>query len=69
MRIGNANVEYDSKFRFYMTTKMSNPHYLPNVWMHVTIVNFMVTPTALEDQLLVLVIIIIYTYLNFLTDV
>jgi len=53
MRIGNIDIEYNSKFRFYMTTKMSNPHYLPDIWIHVTIVNFMVTAKGLEDQLLV----------------
>jgi len=52
MRMGNVDIEYNTKFRFYMTTKISNPHYPPSVWVQVTIVNFMVTPTALEDQLL-----------------
>lgn len=53
MRIGNIDVEYDNKFRFYMTTKISNPHYLPDVWIQVTIVNFMVTAKGLEDRSLV----------------
>ncbi|XP_026818275.1 dynein heavy chain 6, axonemal-like [Rhopalosiphum maidis] len=56
MRIGNIDVEYDNKFRFYMTTKIPNPHYLPDVWIQVTIVNFMVTAKGLEDQLLVHVV-------------
>lgn len=38
--------------RFYMTTKMSNPHYLPEVCIKVTIINFTVTKSGLEDQLL-----------------
>jgi dynein heavy chain, axonemal len=53
MRIGNTDIEYDDQFRFYMTTKMSNPHYLPDVCIQVTLVNFTVTPSGLEDQLLV----------------
>ena len=39
-------------YRFYMTTKMSNPHYLPEVCIKVTIINFTVTRLGLEDQLL-----------------
>ncbi|XP_029341080.1 dynein heavy chain 6, axonemal [Acyrthosiphon pisum] len=53
MRIGNTDIEYDDQFRFYMTTKMSNPHYLPDICIQVTLVNFTVTPSGLEDQLLV----------------
>jgi dynein heavy chain len=36
----------------YMTTKMANPHYLPEVCIKVTIINFTVTTSGLEDQLL-----------------
>lgn len=35
-----------------MTTKMANPHYLPEVCIKVTIINFTVTKSGLEDQLL-----------------
>ena len=35
-----------------MTSKMSNPHYLPEVCIKVTIINFTVTTSGLEDQLL-----------------
>ena len=38
--------------RFYMTTKMANPHYLPEICIKVTIINFTVTKSGLEDQLL-----------------
>lgn len=38
--------------RFYMTSKMANPHYLPEVCIKVTIINFTVTISGLEDQLL-----------------
>lgn len=43
-------------FRFYMTTKLRNPHYLPEVVVKVTLLNFMITPIGLEDQLLGIVV-------------
>jgi dynein heavy chain len=36
-----------------MTTKMANPHYSPEVCIKVTIINFTVTFSGLEEQLLV----------------
>ena len=45
-------MDYDPNFKFYITTKMSNPHYLPEVCIKVTIINFTVTMKGLEDQLL-----------------
>nr|CAH7757603.1 unnamed protein product [Callosobruchus chinensis] len=52
IRLGDSEIEYDNNFRFYVTTKLANPHYLPEVCITVTIVNFTVTPSGLEDQLL-----------------
>jgi len=52
IRLGDQNVDYDDNFKLYMTTKMPNPHYLPEVCIKVTIVNFTVTMDGLEDQLL-----------------
>lgn len=52
IRLGDSDVDYDTNFRFYLTTKLANPHYLPEVCIMVTIVNFTVTPSGLEDQLL-----------------
>ena len=31
IRLGDATIEYALNFRFYMTTKYRNPHYLPEV--------------------------------------
>eukprot|EP00611_Tribonema_gayanum_P031950 TRINITY_DN936_c3_g3_i1.p1 TRINITY_DN936_c3_g3~~TRINITY_DN936_c3_g3_i1.p1 ORF type:complete len:1333 (+),score=418.63 TRINITY_DN936_c3_g3_i1:367-3999(+) len=52
IRLGDATVEYSSSFRFYMTTKLRNPHYLPEISVKVTLLNFMITPEGLQDQLL-----------------
>lgn len=42
-------VEYDMKFRFYLTTKLPKPHYTPEVCVMVTMLNFQVTQEGLED--------------------
>ena len=46
IRLGDSDVDYDPNFRFYITTKMANPHYLPEVCIKVTIINFTVTMKA-----------------------
>lgn len=52
LRLGDQDVPYDPKFKMYMTTKLPNPHYIPEICIKTTIINFTVTPTGLEDQLL-----------------
>ncbi|XP_056004113.1 dynein axonemal heavy chain 6-like isoform X1 [Ostrea edulis] len=52
IRLGDSDIDYDRNFRFFMTSKMANPHYLPEVCIKVTIINFTVTLQGLEDQLL-----------------
>lgn len=52
IKLGDSDVDYDKNFKFYMTTKMPNPHYFPEVCIKVTIINFTVTFDGLEEQLL-----------------
>uniref|UniRef100_A0A8C8ZZR2 Dynein axonemal heavy chain 2 n=1 Tax=Prolemur simus TaxID=1328070 RepID=A0A8C8ZZR2_PROSS len=56
MRIGDKEVEYNPDFRFYITTKLSNPHYSPETSAKTTIVNFAVKEQGLEAQLLGIVV-------------
>lgn len=51
LRLGDQDVPYSEDFAFYITTKMANPHYLPEVCIKVTVINFTVTLLGLEDQL------------------
>jgi dynein heavy chain, axonemal len=53
IRLGEKVLPYDSNFKLYMTTKLSNPHYLPEVCVKVTLINFGITRRGLEEQLLV----------------
>jgi dynein heavy chain len=52
IHLGDSDIDYDENFRFYMTTRMSNPHYLPEICIKVTVINFTVTLDGLQDQLL-----------------
>jgi dynein heavy chain len=36
IRLGDSTIEYNPKFRFYITTKLRNPHYLPEVSVKVS---------------------------------
>lgn len=56
IKLGDNVVEYSDNFRFYITTKLRNPHYLPELSTKVTLLNFMITPEGLEDQLLGIVV-------------
>ena len=56
IRLGDATIEYQADFKFYLTTKLRNPHYLPELQVKVTLLNFMITPAGLEDQLLGIVV-------------
>ena len=52
LKMGDQEVPYNPEFKFFVTTKMPNPHYLPEICIKVTIINFTVTLAGLEDQLL-----------------
>jgi len=56
IKLGDSVIEYSKDFRFYITTKLRNPHYLPELATKVSLLNFMITPDGLEDQLLGIVV-------------
>ena len=56
IKLGDSIIEYNDSFRFYMTTKLRNPHYLPEIAVKVTMLNFMITPDGLQDQLLAITV-------------
>mmetsp|Transcript_4425 Transcript_4425/g.9408 ORF Transcript_4425/g.9408 Transcript_4425/m.9408 type:complete len:4228 (+) Transcript_4425:42-12725(+) len=56
IKLGDDEVELHKDFQLYMHTKLSNPHYPPEIQAECTLVNFTVTPSGLEDQLLSLVV-------------
>ena len=57
LKLGEKLIDYNKNFRFYITTKLANPHYQPELCIKVslkfqlTLLNFMVTADGLEDQM------------------
>ncbi|KAE9123159.1 Dynein alpha chain, flagellar outer arm [Phytophthora fragariae] len=56
LKMGDKMVELHPDFRLYLHTKLSNPHYPPELQAETTMINFAVTQQGLEDQLLSLVV-------------
>jgi dynein heavy chain, axonemal len=52
IKFGGEEVDFHLGFRLYLQTKLSNPHYKPEVAAQCTIINFIATERGLEDQLL-----------------
>lgn len=49
IKLGESTIEYSNQFSFYITTKLRNPHYLPELSTKVTLLNFMITFEGLSD--------------------
>ncbi len=43
IRLGDKEVDWDDNFRLYLTSKLSNPHYGPEVSGKTSIINYSVT--------------------------
>lgn len=54
--MGDKLLLYNENFRFFITTKIRNPYYAPEIFTMTTVVNFAIKKEGLEDQLLDVVI-------------
>jgi len=52
IKLGDKELDYSEDFKLYITTKLANPHYTPEVSTKTTIANFSVKQDGLEEQLL-----------------
>ncbi|GAB0094138.1 hypothetical protein DMENIID0001_093740 [Sergentomyia squamirostris] len=53
LMLGDREIDYNPTFRLILHTKLTNPHYQPEIQAQLTLINFTVTRDGLEDQLLV----------------
>ena len=56
IKIGDSLVAYSDSFHMYITTKLPNPHYAPELQVKVTLLAFSITPEGLQDQMLQMVV-------------
>ena len=56
IKLGDSEVEFHPNFKLFLHTKLSNPHYPPEIQAEAALVNFSVTEDGLEDQLLAMVV-------------
>ena len=52
MVLADKECEYAETFRFYDDEKLGNPHFTPELCAQVAVINFTVTMSGLEQQLL-----------------
>lgn len=52
IKLADQEFDYDDKFRLYMTSRLANPHFSPELAAKATIIDFTVTQGGLEQQLL-----------------
>ena len=56
LKLGENEVEYNSDFSLFFTTKLSNPRYTPEIMGKTMVINYMVTLQGLHQQLLNVVV-------------
>nr|XP_024216642.1 dynein heavy chain 7, axonemal-like [Halyomorpha halys] len=56
LKLRDSTINHNLNFRFYMTTKLRNPNYSPEVYKKFTVINFTITKESLSDKLLSIVV-------------
>ena len=52
MFVADTEMDFDDKFRLFLTSRLANPHFSPELAAKTTIIDFTVTQSGLESQLL-----------------
>ncbi|EPY20242.1 dynein heavy chain, axonemal [Strigomonas culicis] len=56
VKVGDNYIDFNDKFKLYITTRLPNPHYTPETCTKVCLLNFAVKEQGLEEQLLKIVV-------------
>jgi len=56
LQIADREIPYNPSFRFYLSTRLSNPRYKPEIYSKVNLINFAIKEQGLEEQLLGIVV-------------
>lgn len=46
LKLGDTVIPYHEDFRMYITTKLPNPHYTPEIASKLTLINFTLSPRS-----------------------
>ena len=52
IKLADQDLDYDERFQLFMTSRLANPHFSPELAAKTTIIDFTVTQGGLEQQLL-----------------
>jgi dynein heavy chain len=52
LQLADREIDYNPLFRFYLSTRLSNPRYKPEIYSKINIINFSIKEQGLEEQLL-----------------
>ncbi|CAF1493626.1 unnamed protein product [Rotaria magnacalcarata] len=56
LQLGDREIVYNPSFRFYLSTRLYNPKYKPEIYSKINIINFAIKEQGLEEQLLGIVV-------------
>lgn len=52
LQLGDREIIYNPSFRFYISTRLSNPKFKPEIYSKLNLINFAIKEQGLEEQLL-----------------
>lgn len=62
LKLGDVTVPYNDDFELYITTKLPNPHYTPEVAIKVLVVNFTLVPRYVLAEYISKELVLIFSY-------
>lgn len=60
VKVGDKEVDFNNAFRMYITTKMANPSYTPEIYARASIIDFTVTMKGKTEVWLIIIVLNIF---------